>query len=153
MRYLRDYDGDPFRWWEDFSSRVAFTKDCDADLLMLLGIAACFSASPDGTPEIPFDPTTGVLRPEVWQRWLDWDPVRMVPQHVDALRSLHSIWIDAGTRDQWYLDIGAQAFRQALADAGVADDVVRFELFDATHTAIEYRYPLALAWLCHRIAG
>jgi len=76
----------------------------------------------------------------------------MVPQHVDALRSLHSIWIDAGTRDQWYLDIGAQAFRQALADAGVADDVVRFELFDATHTAIEYRYPLALAWLCHRIA-
>jgi len=153
VRYLRDYDGDPFRWWEDFSSRVAFTKDCDADLLMLLGIAACFSASPDGTPEIPFDPTTGVLRPEVWQRWLDWDPVRMVPQHVDALRSLHSIWIDAGTRDQWYLDIGAQAFRQALADAGVADDVVRFELFDATHTAIEYRYPLALAWLCHRIAG
>jgi len=42
----------------------------------------------------------------------------MVPQHVDALRSLHSIWIDAGTRDQWYLDIGAQAFRQALATRG-----------------------------------
>ena len=49
------------------------------DLLMLLGVSACFSADPDGTVELPFDPHTGVLRPQVWQRWLDWDPVRMVP--------------------------------------------------------------------------
>ncbi|MFC4947099.1 alpha/beta hydrolase [Pseudonocardia sp. GCM10023141] len=152
VRQLRDYDGDLMRWWDDFTARVAFTKGCDHDLLSLLGISACFSARPDGTPEIPFDPVTGVLRPEIWQRWLDWDPVRMVPDHADALRSVHSMWIDAGNRDEWYLDVGAQAFRQALADIGVADDVVRFEIFDATHMAIDYRYPTALAWLCHRIA-
>jgi hypothetical protein len=29
---------------------------------------------------------------------------------------------------------------------------VHFELFDAGHRGIDYRYPLALAWLCHRIA-
>jgi hypothetical protein len=29
--------------------------------------------------------------------------------------------------------------------------VVRFELFDANHAAIGCRYPLSLAWLCHRI--
>lgn len=153
VRHLRDYDGDIMAWWADFTSRVSFTKGCDNDLLGLIGIAACFSPGPDGTPELPFDPVTGVVRPEVWQRWLDWDPVRMVPDHVDAVRSLHSIWIDAGTRDEWYLDVGAQAYRQALADAGVADDVVRFELFDATHGGIDYRYPPALAWLCERIAA
>ena len=151
VRNLRAYDGDIFRWWDDFRSRVAFTKPEDANLLGLLGVAACFSSRPDGTPELPVDPVTGVLRPDVWQRWLDWDPVRMVPAHAEALRSLRGIWIDAGNRDDFYLDIGASAFRAALETAGVPGDVIHFELFDATHAAIDYRYPLSLAWLCHRM--
>ena len=107
---------------------------------------------PGGTVELPFDPRTGVLRPQVWQRWLDWDPVRMVPRYADRLTSLRAIWIDAGTRDEWFLDVGAEAFRAALREAGVPDDVIHFELFDASHMAIDYRYPLSLAWLCQRIA-
>ncbi len=152
VRHLREYDGDIWRWWDDFSSRASFTGEGDQDLLMLLGVSACFSANPDGTVELPFDPHTGVLRPDIWQRWLGWDPVRMVPRYGEQLRSLRAVWIDAGTRDEWFLDIGAQAFREALAAAGVADDVIHFELFDATHMGIDYRYPLSLAWLCQRIA-
>jgi S-formylglutathione hydrolase FrmB len=153
VRHLRDYDGDIWRWWDDFRSRISFTKEADHDLLMMLGVAACFSARPDGAVELPFDPRTGVLRSEVWQRWLDWDPVRMVPRYADALRQLKAIWIDAGTRDEWYLDIGAEAVRAALRDAGVADGKIKFELFDATHMAIDYRYPRSLAWLCQQIAA
>jgi S-formylglutathione hydrolase FrmB len=152
VRHLRDYGGDIWRWWDDFRSRTSFTKEADHDLLMLLGVAACFSAEPDGTVELPFDPRTGVLRPQVWQRWLDWDPVRMVPRYAGELRSLRAIWIDAGIRDEWFLDVGAQAFRAALREAGVADEVIYFELFEASHMAIDYRYPLSLAWLCQRIA-
>jgi hypothetical protein len=152
VRYLRDYGGDIWRWWEDFSSRTAFTKEADQELLMLLGVSACFSAAPDGTPELPFEPATGVLRAQVWQRWLDWDPVRMIPRHAAALRSLRAIWIDAGTRDEWFLDVGAEAVRAALLASGVAPERIRFELFDATHMAIEYRYPLSLGWLCQHIA-
>ena len=148
VRHLRNYDGDVSRWWDDFRSRVAFTRPEDGDLLGLLGVAACFSARQDGTPELPFDPVTGVLRQDVWQRWLDWDPVRMVPRYADALRSLRGIWIDAGTKDNFSLDVGAGAFRAALLEAGVAGDVIRFELFEATHAAIDYRYPLSLTWLC-----
>jgi hypothetical protein len=88
----------------------------------------------------------------VWQRWLDWDPVRMVPRYAAALRGLRAVWIDAGTSDDFFLDLGATAFRAALADAGVPDDIIRFELFDGTHSGIDYRYPLSLAWLCQRIA-
>ncbi len=153
VRHLRKYDGDIMRWWSGFRARVSFTQPEDMDLLGLLGVAACFSADDDGTPVLPFDPVTGVMRPEIWQRWLDWDPVRMAPRYAEALRGLSGIWIDAGTRDDFYLDIGASAFRTALLDAGVADDVIRFELFDATHGGIDYRYPLSLAWLCERIAA
>jgi S-formylglutathione hydrolase FrmB len=153
VRALREYDGDVWRWWDDFRSRVAFTKEADHVLLGLLGVTACFSARQDGTVELPFDSRTGQLRPEVWQRWLDWDPVRMAPRYADALRSLRAIWIDAGTRDDFFLDLGAEAFRAALREAGVADDVIQFELFEATHAAIDYRYPLSLAWLCQRISA
>ena len=153
VRLLRDYDGDIWRWWDDFRSRVSFTKAADRVLLGLLGVAACFSGHEDGTVDLPFDQRTGAVRPEVWERWLDWDPVRMAPRYAGALRSLRAIWIDAGTRDDHYLDLGAEAFRQALREVGVADEVIRFELFDAAHAGIDYRYPLSLAWLCQRIAA
>jgi hypothetical protein len=34
----------------------------------------------------------------------------------------------------------------------VPDDRVQFELFDAGHMAIDYRYPMALAWLAPRLS-
>jgi S-formylglutathione hydrolase FrmB len=152
VRQLRKWDGDIWRWWADFRGREAFTKDEDMSLVGLLGVAAAFSANADGTVELPFDPVSGVIRPEVWQRWLDWDPVRMVPAHAEALRGLRGIWIDAGTRDEFNLDVGAAAFRAELEKIGVPGDLVRFELFEAGHGGIDYRYPQSLAWLCGRIA-
>jgi hypothetical protein len=77
----------------------------------------------------------------------------MVPKYADALRSVRAIWIDAGTRDEWFLDLGASAFRAALLEHGVKEDVIRFELFEGAHGGIDYRYPLALAWLCQQMAG
>ena len=74
------------------------------------------------------------------------------PRYAEALRSLRAIWIDAGTRDEWYLDLGADGVPATSWRAGVPDDRVHFELFDAGHGGIEYRYPLALAWLCERLA-
>lgn len=150
-RHLRAYDGDIFRWWDDFRSRVAFTKPEDLNLLEILGVSACVSPGPDGTPTLPFDPRTGALRAQEWQRWLAWDPVRMAAVHADALRTQLGIWIDAGTHDEWFLDLGALAFRDAIAEAGVPDSRVHFELFDGGHHAVEYRMPPALAWLSHRI--
>ncbi len=151
-RALREYDHDIMRWWADFRSRPAFSRQHDDTLLAMLGVSACYSARADGTPELPFDPVSGALRPQQWQQWLDWDPVRMVARYADAVRSLRAVWIDAGTRDEMYLDLGAQAFRAEVAKAGLPDDRVYFELFDAGHSGIDYRYPLALTWLANKLA-
>ena len=151
IRALRDhYDGSFAAFWADFRSRPAFSKESDGTLLNDWCMAACYSADPDGTVRLPYDPATGELIPEVWERWLAWDPVRMSERYADALRGLKAIYIDAGTRDEWYLDLGAEAFRRALAAIGVSD--VHFELFDAGHGAIEYRYPLGLRYLAERLA-
>src|ERR1700722_10199577 len=42
VRALRAYDGDIWRWWADFQSRIAFTGPADGDLIGLLGVAAAF---------------------------------------------------------------------------------------------------------------
>ena len=151
VRALRDhYDGSFAAFWTDFRSRPAFSKASDGTLLNDWCMAACYSADPDGTVRLPYDPATGELVPEVWERWLAWDPVRMTERYATALRGLKAIYIDAGTRDEWYLDLGAEAFRRALAAIGVSD--VHFELFDAGHGAIEYRYPLGLRYLAARLS-
>jgi hypothetical protein len=149
-RHLRAFEGSIERWWEDFCHREPFTHPADATLLGLYGVAACFSAAPDGTPTLPFDPVTGGVVDEVWQRWLAWDPVRMVPAHADALRGLRAIWVDAGRSDEYYLDLGAEAFVAALRAEGITD--VHFELFEGRHGGIAYRYPLSLAYLVQRLS-
>ena len=151
VRDLRDkYDSSFDKFWEDFRSRPAFSKDSDYHLLNDWCMAACYSANDDGSVELPYDVETGELRPEIWERWLAWDPVRMVSKHADALKGLKAIYIDCGKRDQFYLDLGAEAFRRELEKIGVTD--VFFELFDGTHSAIEYRYPIALKYLAERLS-
>ncbi len=150
-RALRDdYEGSLERFWVDFRSRPALSKKSDMFLVNDWCMAACYSAEEDGTVRLPFDPGTGRLIPEVWERWLRWDPVRMVPGHAEALRGMRAIYIDAGKRDEYFLDLGAEAFRRALAEVGVTD--VFFEIFDAGHGSIEYRYPLSLRYLAERLA-
>ena len=151
VRALRDhYQGSFERFWEDLRSRPAFSRESDVHLLNDWCMAACYSADPDGTIHLPYDLTTGQLLPEVWQRWLARDPVRMVAAHAADLREMRAIYIDAGKRDEFFLDLGAEAFRQALERVGVTD--VCFELFDATHRDIEYRYPLSLKYLAERLS-
>lgn len=153
-RMLRDaYDGSWEAFLADFRGRLPGTKETDFPLIEMYGYAAAYSAGDDGTVHLPFD-DVGAPVPDVWDRWLARDPVLMAarPEYAEALRSLRALWIDAGDRDEYHLDFGAVAFRRAVEAAGVTDDAVYFELFAAGHGAIEYRYPLALAWLAHRIA-
>jgi S-formylglutathione hydrolase FrmB len=148
-RALRDeYGGSYERFFADFRSRPAFSKGTDDGLLTAWAMAACYSAEPDGTVALPFDPATGRLRDEVWQRWLALDPVRMAAGHADALRSLRGVYLDAGRKDEYWLDLGAAAFSAELDDLGVEHV---FELFDDGHAGIEYRYPRALAFLAERL--
>jgi hypothetical protein len=150
-RALRDhYDGSYERFFADVAGRPAFSKETDGALLNMWAMAACYSAEPDGTVTIPFDPATGRLRDEVWARWLARDPVRMAAGHAGELRSLRGVYLDAGRRDEYWLDLGAAAFSAELDALGVEHV---FELFDATHSAIEYRYPKGLAYLADRLGS
>jgi S-formylglutathione hydrolase FrmB len=114
------------------------------------GYALCYS--PDetepGKPLLPFDIQTGRIADEVWERWLSWDPVRMAPQHGDELAGMKMIYIDAGKSDEYYLDLGAQAFSGELDKLGIEH---HFELFDGKHGGLQYRYPRAIGLLAEAL--
>ncbi len=152
VRRLRDvYDGRIENFLEAFRRQPGRLAQADHVVLNAWAMAACYSTDEDGTVHLPFDTATGRLIPEIWERWLAWDPVRMVDRYADALRGLRAIWIDAGSRDDYFLDLGAEAFRAALERIGVTD--VHFELFDGTHGGIGWRYPLAIGYLARRLAA
>jgi S-formylglutathione hydrolase FrmB len=150
VRALREhYEGSYDAWWSDVRSRPFATKSQDWDLLEPYGYAACYSADEDGTIRLPFDVATGRLDDDVWARWLAWDPVRMVPRYADAMRSMRAVWLDAGTRDEFFLDNGTVAVSKELEKLGVGHTL---ELFDGGHMSIGYRYPTALAFLVRALA-
>jgi hypothetical protein len=149
-RLLREHYGGSYEaFWTDFRSRVADTKPWDFPLVEMYAYAACYSADEDGTVRMPFELETGRLIDDVWQRWLELDPVRMVPRHTETLRSMRAIWLDAGTKDEWYLDNGAIAVSRELDAIDVPHTL---ELFDAGHLGINYRYPLSLAFLARALS-
>ena len=67
--------------------------------------------------------------------------LRMAPNHADALRSMRRVYLDAGRSDEYFLDLGAQAFSAELDKIGVNHTL---ELFDGKHGGITYRYPGAI---------
>lgn len=157
VRALRPFGGDVDAHLAELATRPALTRPSDAEVISTYGVAACFSADDDGTVRLPFDPRTGVLVPELWQRWLDLDPVRMVAGHADALRGLRGIWVDAGSRDEYFLDVGAQAFLAELAAVGIdgspGGPALHSASYDMGHANTNHRYPQSLAWLAAVLDG
>ena len=151
-RALRErYDGSWERFWDDFrSGRPVLADKDDPVLLEAYAMAAVYSSNDDGSIDFPFDVRTARVIEDVWARWLEWDPVLRAPRHAETLRELRAVWIDAGTSDEYFLDLGAIAFRDVLAEIGVPE--IRFELFPGRHGGITHRYPLSLAYLAAALA-
>jgi enterochelin esterase-like enzyme len=114
----------------------------DVILVEVGSLAYAFSGG-----ELPFEVDTGRLVPDVWKRWLEHDPVRLAATHADAARGLQGVWLDAGRSDEYFLDLGAVALRDALLEAGLREERLRFELFDGGHRGVSGRYPASLAYL------
>ena len=151
-RTLRDhFDGSIEVFFERLAEADPFDMDRYATTLMNYGCAACYSPDPErpGKALLPFDVETGGLLDDVWAQWLAHDPVRLAPAHAEALHSMRRIYLDAGRSDEWYLDLGAQAFARELDGLGVEHSL---ELFDGKHGGISYRYPGAIRELIVALA-
>ncbi len=132
---FRAINGAPDKFMRDFRDEtVRKGKDAFSGL-NIIGMSACYS--PNGADfDLPFDLKTGAIRQDVWARWLAHDPVRLVEECAENLKTLQLLFIDAGTRDEFYLDLGARILSEKLKEAGVPH---RHETFEDGHFNISYR--------------
>jgi putative esterase len=129
-------------WWRQFDAQVK-KNDADFDALNILAMAACYSPDPNAPLGIglPVDLHTCERIPEVWARWLDWDPVELLDRYGENLRAMRLVFIDCGDRDQYNLHYGARVMAARLAARNIAFE---HEEFDDNHNSIQYRYDVSL---------
>lgn len=129
-------------WWRQFDAQTK-KNDADFEALDILAMAACYSPDPNAPLGIglPVDLHTCERIPEVWARWLDWDPVELLDRYGESLRGMRLVFMDCGDRDQYYLHYGARVMAARLAARNIAFE---HEEFDDNHNSIQYRYDVSL---------
>ena len=134
---------------EDFHRHEKKTSE-QIITLSILAMSACYSPAPDGSGyDLPFNPATGAYRPEVFERWLDHDPYRLVERHQAALQSLDLLFLDVGNRDEFHLQLGARLLHQRLLDLSVEH---HYEEFEGGHFSTSYRYGVSLPLLVEALS-
>jgi putative esterase len=148
---VRALKGDPAAFLEKFRREEKKGKD-DIAALNILAMSACYSPDVEAPLgfRLPFDLVTGKIHPAVWARWLEHDPVRMAARYSEELKSLRLLYLDAGTRDEFGLDLGARILAARLAEMQIS--FVREE-FDDGHFNIGYRYDRSLAQISKAVAS
>jgi len=136
--------GGPDRWMERLFSDPSTLKgplDSSGAALNVLAMASCYSpcVEPLGSFELPFDPATGMIVPEVWARWLAFDPIRRLSDDRvrGALKGMRSVHLTGSDADEWYLDVGARMFAAEAERLGVP---VHHEEFVGNHFSRNPRF-------------
>ncbi len=129
----------------NFSPKMHPKPDSFFDIIHISAMSACYSPNPTSPCafDLPFEFHTGQLRPRVWQRWLDRDPVVMLEEekHVEALRQMKLIYLDCGKRDEYALHYGARIFSRRLSQLNIPH---HHEEFDGGHRHTQFRYDMSL---------
>lgn len=122
--------------------------------MSVLCLAACWSpdASADGGVALPVELATGRLVPEVWARWLAFDPLQLVEQeaHRRALAGLALLHLDAGRSDEFLLQLGLRQLVAKLTAAGIPHE---HEEFEGGHRGLSSRYDVSLPKLARGLAA
>ena len=151
--YLQDFPkaldsfteaGGPKKWLERFWNHPELRRGKYHDALNTFAMAAHYSPNPKSRElgvDLPFDLKTGEFREDVWKRWLEWDPVRMIDNYEDNLKRLKFIYIDCGLRDEFRLYWGARILHSKLQKMRIGH---HYEEFDDGHMNIQYRYDSSL---------
>ncbi len=132
-------NGDPLKlvgkFYDEYSKKGKFAFDG----LNMIGMSSSYSPNPESDYgfDLPFDLETCEVREEIWNKWLEHDPVYLVEKSVENLKSLNLFFIDAGTSDEFGLDLGARILAKRLEKFDIPHI---HEEFDGGHFDISYRY-------------
>jgi hypothetical protein len=74
----------------------------------------------------------------------------MVDHHLRALREMKLVYLDCGTEDEFYLELGARQMSRKLEGHGVKHE---YQEFEDGHMNIPYRYDVSLPKLAAALSA
>ena len=151
LRGLVDFDMDPAKFLAAFEQTHELRGDGHA-VLNVLAMSACYSPNPDSPLgfDLPFDLATGERKPEVWSRWLAFDPVVACDVYEDELKALEFLHLEAGLKDEFHMQWGLRHLTRRLTALGVS---FHHEEHDGGHMGIDQRFDPILARMSAVLAG
>lgn len=142
---LSSLGGDAYRFLKNFWRKKS---PGSPDYATLITLAMAASYDPGDNPEVviqlPFDLDTLEMDQVRWKQWLKHDPLNLLETYTAQLASLHMLYIDVGSRDQYNIQYGTRAFVRRLENLSVEH---HFEEFDGTHSGMDWRLDTSLPLL------
>lgn len=147
---LQKHGGSLERFVAEFR-RARDKSGFDFAALNALAMSACYSPNPKSPLgfDLPVNPRTGEKIPAVWKRWEALDPVNACVKHASGLARLKTLWFDAGTRDEFFLQLGARRLSNALKKLKIKHV---HEEHDRGHFDLSARFDVSLALLTRNCA-
>jgi hypothetical protein len=93
------------------------------DTILTLAMAPCYAPNLDNAPiygDLFFDLETGAVREKIWEKYLAWDPVRMVDAYASALKTIRFILLECGMQDEHALQWGHRQIAAKLSTHGIS---------------------------------
>ena len=143
---------DPMLWMRDLS-RQKKLSGFDTHVMMMMGMCGFYSPNPDSPLgfDIPVSIRDGEILEDIWQRWVEHDPLARLNHQVvvDRLGHLKNLFLDCGNKDQYFLQYGARQFSKKANALGVNHTYAEF---DDNHSGTSYRFDESLPRLLAAIS-
>jgi S-formylglutathione hydrolase FrmB len=151
VRTLERWGGSVERFFSYFDNAAKVRPD-ERSCRMHLALAATYDPDPQAWRGIrlPCDLRTGQFDARRWDAWLAHDPVLAPDACLRKLGRLAALWIDCGSRDQYFLNLGARRFCERLSRLGIAH---AYEEYPDEHLDVDYRMDRFLPVLAKALGG
>lgn len=135
--------GGPLDWLDSFWKKPIRNLKQDFPALNILAMSAHYSPNTNNKNgfDLPFDLLTGKIIEKVWQKWLSYDPVRIIQDHKKSLQKMKFIYIDCGSKDEFNMQIGARILHSKLKEMIISH---YYEEFEGGHMNTNHRFEVSL---------
>ena len=130
--------------------RMTVPFPTDGDLTYALGLSAAYAPVGPGQPgkfQWLYD-AKGRFREEVWQHWLDNDPLTIVQREPTAFRANQSVYLDGAAHDQFGANVGARKIYEVLRTRAAL--CAFYEPPGGHMDHLQERLQRGLAWVFHQ---
>ncbi len=125
--------------------------DNEIRALNIIGMSAFYSYNEDSELkfDLPFERDTGSFKPDIWNKWIKYDPAKNVVNYISNLKKLKAIYLDVGTEDEYSLFIGMSTLHKKMEKNGIDH---QYEEFKGGHFYNTTRYEESLPFLIKKLS-